>query len=99
MSSACGTARKTFRRASTATAAGSVRRLGEFADLEDLGAAVRTRPLDGGTAVFHRHLFGVFDLDLLALFDAITLWHNPSPSGALTAGTVGPQADGWPSTT
>src|ERR671937_1220983 len=71
--------------------------LGEFADLEDLGPAVGADPFDGGATVFHGHLFGVFDLDLLALFDAVTLWHEPSLR-ALTARTVGPLSDGWPST-
>ena len=55
----------------------------EFADLEDFGAAVGADALDRGATVFHRHLLGVFDLDLLALFDAVTLGHWGSPFAAV----------------
>src|SRR5262249_34812359 len=48
----------------------------EFPDLEDFGAAVRANSLDRGATVFHGHLLGVFDLDLLALFDAVALRHR-----------------------
>src|SRR5213078_324464 len=61
-------------------------------DLEDLRAAVRARPLDRGATVFHGHLLGVFDLDLLALFDAVTLWHvrlPPSVDGEDSRGPFG----------
>src|SRR5215471_9903272 len=55
---------------------GAAALLFQFADLEDFGAAVGADALNGRAAVFHRHLFGVFDLDLLALLDAVTLGHG-----------------------
>src|SRR5262249_39068589 len=48
----------------------------EFPDLEDFRPAVRADALDRRATVFHRHLFRVFDLDLLTLFDAVTLRHE-----------------------
>jgi hypothetical protein len=48
----------------------------EFPDLEDFGPAIGADALDRRAAIFHGHLFGVFDLDLLPLFDAVTLGHN-----------------------
>src|SRR4051812_15713477 len=56
-------------------------RLLQFPDLEDLGPAVGAGALDRRPTVFHGHLLGVFDLDLLALFDAVTLWHVRLPPG------------------
>src|SRR5690349_24954148 len=54
----------------------SGRALFEFSDLEDFRPAVRADSLDSRATVLHRHLFGVFDLDLLTLFDAVTLRHE-----------------------
>src|ERR1043166_489179 len=48
----------------------------EFSDLEDFRPTVRAGALDGRTPVLHRDLLGVFDLDLLALFDAVALGHE-----------------------
>jgi hypothetical protein len=48
----------------------------EFPDLEDFGPAIGAEALDRRAAIFHGHLFGVFDLDLLPLFDAVTLGHK-----------------------
>src|SRR5262249_19593886 len=50
----------------------------EFPDLEDFRPAVRADALDGWATVFHGHLFGVLNLDLLALFDAVPLRHEGS---------------------
>src|SRR6266516_2370386 len=48
----------------------------QLADLEDLRPAVRAGALDRRTAVLHRHLHGVLDLDLLALLDAVSGRHS-----------------------
>ena len=48
----------------------------EFPDLEDFRPAIGADALDRRATVFHGHLFGVFDLDLLTLFDAVTLRHD-----------------------
>src|SRR3954464_2981662 len=53
--------------------------LGGLADLEDLGAAVGARPLDGRTAILHRDLLRILDLDLLAFLDAVALRHRGPP--------------------
>jgi hypothetical protein len=45
--------------------------LGALADLEDLGAAVRARPSDGGLAVLHGDVLRIFDFDILLVFKAI----------------------------
>src|SRR5438270_8766380 len=67
--------------------------LGQFADFEDLGAAVGAGPLDRRPTVLHGHLLGVLDLDLLALLDAVTLWHGHPSFVGLTASTVGALPD------
>ncbi len=53
--------------------------LSEFPDLEDFRPAVGADTLDRRATIFHRHLFGVLDLNLLALFDAVTLRHVRTP--------------------
>jgi hypothetical protein len=45
--------------------------LGTLADLEDLGAAVRTGTRDGGLAVLHRDVLRIFDFYVLLVFKAI----------------------------
>jgi hypothetical protein len=47
-----------------------------FSDLEDFRATVWARTLDRRATILHRHMFGVFDLDLLSLLDAVTLGHR-----------------------
>src|SRR3954466_2056181 len=54
-------------------------RLGGLADFEDLGAAVGARPVDGRTAILHRDLLRVLDLDLLAFLDAVALRNRGPP--------------------
>jgi hypothetical protein len=54
----------------------SVPSLLHFSDLEDFRAAIWARTLDRRATILHRHLFGVFDLDLLSLLDAVTLGHR-----------------------
>ena len=54
---------------------GSFRNRLELSDLEDFGPAIGTYALDRRATVFHGHLFGFFDLDLLTLFDAVALSH------------------------
>jgi hypothetical protein len=45
--------------------------LAALADLEDLGAAVRTGSRDGGLAVLHGDVLRIFDFDVLLVFKAI----------------------------
>src|SRR3954465_15940929 len=68
-------------------------RLGERVDLEDLGAAVGAPPRDGRTAILHRDLLRILDLDLLAFLDAVALRHRGPPFEPIPRVKLEQQAD------